>query len=129
MALTPEIVTEILQQYKLTRSPFKVSTKVGVSIGEVFEVIENYEDRLATVPERHGGGGRPELRPYIVAKRKASDSSWENSNDAIKLARANYEAGTHIMVTGRDGGWLIMYSIPRKGRRDPLPEYFQPEVA
>jgi hypothetical protein len=129
VALTPEIIQEVLTQYKLTRSPFKTADKVGVSIGEVFQIVEDHEDKLTSIPERHGGLGRPELKDFTVARRRASDREWDNTDAKIVEARKNYEAGTHIMVSGRDGAWLILYSIPRKGRPDPMPDYFQPEVA
>lgn len=129
MALTPEIVEEILVKYRQTRSPFKTAHAVGVDVSDVFAVIDDNSDQLTNVQERHGGMGRPEMQQFIVARRRALDPSWDNGDTTIALARENYEKGTHIMATGRDGAWLILYSIPRKGRPDPMTDYFLPEVA
>lgn len=129
MALTQEVIDDILTLYKRTRSPFKISQKVGVSVDAVFEVINSHEEKLTPLPERNGGFGRVELQPFTVARRRVSEREWDNKDDKIVEARTNYESGTHIMATGRDGAWLILYSFPRKGRPDPLPDYFLPEVA
>jgi hypothetical protein len=127
--LTPEVIADILVRYKQTRSPFKTATSVGVSVDEVFSVINSQQERVVTAEERYGGLGRPDIRKHTVARRSATLLGWDNDNPAIIKARADYEAGTHIMATGRDGGTLILYSIPRKGRPDPMPGYFLPEVA
>jgi hypothetical protein len=127
--MTPEVKQEIVDKYRQTRSPFKTAHAVGVDVSEVFAVIDEKQDQLTSAPERHGGFGRPDLREHMVGRRRASDLEWDNSDVLIAKARMDYEAGTHIMATGRDGAWLILYSIPRKGRPDPMPDYFLPEVA
>lgn len=129
MTVTPEIEEEILAKYRQTRSPFKTAHAVGVDISVVFEVIDTKSDQLAAVQERHGGMGRPEMQPFIVARRRANQPTWGSDDEKVIEARENYEKGTHIMATGRDGAWLILYSVPRKGRPDPMPDYFLPEVA
>lgn len=129
MAVTPEVAAEIVSKFRQTRSPFKTAHAVGVDISEVFAVIDDSADQLTAIQERHGGLGRPEMRQFLVARRRASDPEWDNSDAKIAAARDNYEKGTHIMATGRDGAWLILYSMPRKGRPDPMPDYFLPEVA
>lgn len=126
--ITPEIEAEIVASLKRTRSPFRVATKVGVDVNTVMQILEKNEDKLSEIPERNGGLGREELRPYVVARRLASETSWDNDDPKISEARDNFEAGTHIMATGRDGAYLILYSIPRKGRPDPNPDYFLPEL-
>lgn len=129
MAITPEITEETLRVFRQTRSPFKTSTKVGISVSEVLQIIDTQQDKLSERQERHGGCGREEMRPHLVARRRVSETSWDNGNPAIAAAREGYEAGTHIMATGRDGSWLLLYSVKRKGRPDPMPGYFLPEVA
>lgn len=129
MAITPEIIEDTLRHYKQTRSPFKTATKVGITVTEVLQIVDSQQDKLSSVQERHGGFGRPALQPFIVARRRALDREWDNGDTKVALARENYEAGTHIMATGRDGSWLILYSVPRRGRPDPMPDYFLPEVA
>lgn len=130
MAVTPEEEKEILRLYgRLTKSPMKVANKVGVSVADVILTIEKNEEKLGPVPERNGGFGRAEIRPFLAARRRASESVWDNTLPEIATARAQYEEGTHIMATGRDGAYLLLYSIPRKGRPDPNKDYFLPEVA
>lgn len=127
--LTPELETEILAKYRQTRSPFKTAHAVGVDVAQVFEVIDTKSDQLTAIQERHGGFGRPDIQGYMVARRRATEPSWDNNDPAIAKARSEFEKGTNIMATGRDGAWLLLYSIPRKGRPDPMPDYFLPEVA
>lgn len=130
MSLTPEVEAEVLRVYRQTRSPFKTAKKVGhIDVSDVFAVINKHEGEISTAQERHGGFGREELRDHLVARRKITVSGWNNADPLIAKAREDYEAGTHIMATGRDGGWLLLYSIPRRGRPDPQVGYFLPEVA
>lgn len=131
MALTPEIESEILQSYFKTHSPHRTAKKVGVSADEVFAVIAKQNQKQDAPEERHGGYGRETLRPYLVARHVSTNAQplWDNSDPAIAEARTAYEAGTHILTTGRDGSFRLLYSIPRKGPRDPMPDYFRPEVA
>ena len=126
-ALTPEVEADIVQVFKRTRSPFKTATETGVDVALVWRVIDENKDKLSAFEERFGGNGRPDLRPFLVHIRRASDREWNNEDEKIAEARRAYEAGTHIMCTGRDGSWLLLYSIPRKGPRQPRPGYFKPE--
>lgn len=129
-AITPEVRDEIVRVYAQTRrSPFKTARLVGVSISDVFTVVNDDNDRADLASERYGGFGRPDVQPFIVARRTVKDRQWDNKLPEIIKARAEYEAGTHEMATGRDGQWLILYSIPRvkpvRGRKN----YFQLECA
>lgn len=128
--LTPEVVQDILRTYPLTRnSPFKTARLVGVSVADVFATIDAHEGQLNVAQERYGGFGRPELQQFIVARRQARESGWENSDPDIARARSDYEAGTHEMATGRDGAWLILYSFPRRRVAKGRENYFKPEVS
>lgn len=127
--LTPEVEEDIIAEYRRTRSPFKTANAVGVDVAIVWKVIDSNKDRMSVYEERYGGKGRPELEQFLVASRRATDREWNNDDRGIVDARAEYEAGTHLMATGRDGQWLLLYSIPRKGARDPKPNYFLPEIS
>lgn len=128
MALTPEIEKEILQVYEQTRrSPFKTARQVGVSINEVFEVLNKNTESLEKASERHGGMGRPEMQKYLVARRKVAVRQWDNSSEEIAEARQNYANGTHELCTGRDGPWLLLYSIPRQRPVSGRERYFEPQ--
>lgn len=126
----PEVVQEVLRVYRKTRnSPFKTSRICAVPVADVFAIVDQYKDKVESAQERYGGEGRPELYPFTVARRKANVPGWDNTDREIAIARANYEAGTHEMVTGRDGAWLILYSIPRRNKAKGREGYFIPEVA
>ncbi len=124
--LSQEITDDILFHYKRTRSPFKVAKLVGLDTAVVWAVVDEHSDKLSAFPERNGGFGRPELTKYMVARRRVASNKWENDDAAIASARQAYEDGTHDMSTARDGGWLILYSMPLK-RKNPRPSYFKPE--
>lgn len=128
--ITPEVEAEVIDVFKRTRgSPFKTATETGVDVKDVWDIVDRNKDKISAFEERHGGQGRPELQRYLAATRRAGDRGWDLENAGVVRARANLELGTHIMATGRDGQWLLLYSIPRKGPRDPKPGYFQPEHA
>ena len=127
MDLSQEVIDEILIEYKRTRSPFRTATNLGLETSVVWEIIEKNQDRLSAFPERNGGFGPENLVKYIAGRRRVSSREWDNKDPAIARARASYELGTHDMATGRDGGWLILYSIPLK-KRFPRTDYFRPEM-
>jgi hypothetical protein len=127
--LTPEVIANVIAEYRRTRSPFKVANACGVDVKIVWQIVDENKDKLSSYAERHGGKGRPEMEQFLVASRHANDREWNNKDEGIVRARAAYEAGTHIMATGRDGQWLLLYLIPRKGPKQPRPGYFQPEIS
>lgn len=119
---------EVLALYQKLRSPFKVANKLGLGTRAVLEILSNnpVAASLGTVSacvERYGGQGRPELVEYLVA-RKHPTGLWDNAEPAIRAARRAYEAGTHELTTGRDGDWLLLYSIPRKKAVKGRSNYF-----
>lgn len=125
--LTPELREDIIRELRKFRSPSKVAKNLGLDIRLILPIA----DELSAAPrvvrsEQFDGMGRPELAPYIVGRKKAWDR-WDNQDPLIAQARADYEAGTHDMITGRDGDWLILYSIPVL-KKKPRPNYFTPEV-
>ncbi len=123
--LTPEKVDEIIDAFKRLKSPFRVAKLLTLDVQQVWDVIEDNPERLTALPSRFGGDGRPDLYPYLAARRKVTDPSWDNDSVEIRQARADFEAGTHNMATGRDGNWLLMYMIPQD-RITPRPDYFRP---
>lgn len=125
--MTTEIRDEIVQALLKLRSPSKVARALGVEL----RVILPIADELAGTPrvvrqEVYGGFGRPELEDFLVARKRAHET-WDNTDEAIAAAREAYEAGTHDMATGRDGDWLLLYSIPQR-KVTPRPDYFRPEI-
>ena len=127
MDLSPDVINDVLFEYKRTRSPFRTANNTGLDAAVVWAIIEEHSDKLSSFQERNGGQGRPEMLKYLVGRRRVTARQWDNSEPAVAKARADYEAGTHELTTGRDGGWLLLYSIPRK-RIQPRPNYFKPEA-
>jgi hypothetical protein len=125
--LSDEVRAEIAADLRKTRAPSRTAKNLAYPITLVLQVAEEYSEPRSRHEERFGGHGRPELEPYTVARKKAW-AVWDNDSEEIAYARACYEAGTHLMATGRDGDWLIMYLIPQK-KTTPRPNYFQPEIA
>lgn len=117
---------EIIAEYRRVRgSPFKVANNLIVPVAVVWTVVGEHPDALSARIERFEGEGRPDLRPYIVGKKKVG-TNWDNTDPAIAKARANYEAGTHDMMTHRDGAYEFLVSRPQS-RTTPRPEYFKLE--
>jgi hypothetical protein len=124
--LTPDIRDEILRDLRKTRAPARTSKNTGYAIRLVLQVQEEDNHPRPFREEKYGGLGRPELQGFTVARKRPWEL-WDNNSEAVFAARAQYEAGTHEMTTGRDGDWLILYSIPRKKIAPHRMGYFLPE--
>ena len=124
--VSPELREEILAEFRRVRSPFKVAKNLGVEVSVVWEVVDDNPDALSPRAERFEGEGRPDLRPFIVAKKRVG-TSWNNDDPKVAQARLDYEAGTHDMMTHRDGNFEFLISKPQK-RVTPRPDYFKPEL-
>lgn len=117
---------EIIAEYRRVRgSPFKVANNFIIPVSLVWAVVADHPDALSARVERFEGDGRPDLRPFIVGKKKVG-SNWDNTDPAIAKARADYEAGTHDMMTHRDGAYEFLVSRPQT-HTTPRPEYFKLE--
>ena len=122
---TPEIIAEVLASYRRLRSPYKVSRECGYDPRMVWAIIDQHAETLSLPQERFGGQGRPDLEAFLVAKIKPGSGGWDNTDPAIAAARQRYCDGTHDMATGRDGGWLLLYSIPLKKTLTARPDFFK----
>lgn len=126
--ISREMRDEIVSDLAKTRAPSRTAKNLGYSIKVVLAVAEEQNQPRSRFEEKYGGLGRPELVRYTVSRKKAWEV-WDNDSGAISRARADYEAGTHEMCTGRDGDWLILYSIPNKWPAEGRTNYFLPESA
>ena len=124
--MNPEMREEIARDLRKTRAPARTAKNLGYPIRLVIEVMEEERQPRPFREEKYGGMGRPEMQQFIV-DRKRPWEIWPNLTDPVLTARNQYEAGTHEMATGRDGDWLILYSIPRKTVAKDRQNYFQPE--
>lgn len=111
---------EILEEYKRCRSPFRTARVFNLDVHEVWQLIEDNQSYLQNPPERYEGWGRPEIRDFVAARRRIRGPKWDNDAPEVSKARELYEEGWVDLATGRDGGWEILYAIPRK-KRQPRP--------
>ena len=125
MEATPEIVEEVLNSYRRLRSPYKVARECGYEPRVVWAIIDQHADTVALPQERFGGQGRPELEAFLVARIKPGGTSWDNDDVDIARARQRFCDGTHDLATGRDGRWLLLYSIPLKKVVPARPDFFK----
>lgn len=125
--MTPELRDEIIVELRKVRAPAKVARNLGIDLSDVLTVSDEIGGAGRRLRQEHNGGlGQEALIPFTVARKRAMQN-WDNTDPDIAKARADYEAGTHEMCTGRDGDWLILYSIPRQ-KVAPRPAYFTPEI-
>lgn len=126
MNITPEVESEIRSALRVLRAPIKVARKLGIDIRHILPIADEEAQYFnAAYEQKYDGWGRPELQQFAVGRKLAS-TPWDNEDPAIAKAREDYEAGTHDMINGRDGAWIILYSIPQK-KVTPRPNYFKPE--
>lgn len=136
---------EILSMWKdgAGKKPGRIAKETGLPIREVLRVIGAHESSQPAPPAATAGPfrepallraltpiaeldgyGRPELRPYLIARRTKHEP-WDNQA-TIASAREEYDAGTIEMCQGRDGDFLLLYRIPRKVPAKPR-AYFSGE--
>lgn len=125
--LTPEQQADVIDEYRRTRSPFKVATTLDLNVADVWAIIDANPDAAVQNREHSGGEGREDIRRFFVASARASER-WDNDEPGVALARERVCAGTHTMATHRDGSTKFLCSIPLKRRLPANPDYFKPEV-
>lgn len=72
--------------------------------------------------------GRKSMRDKIVAVHHVNMPWSIHDRQAITIARKQYDRGTHDMVTGRDGPWIILYSIKRRRPEAPRNYFYEPRL-
>lgn len=112
---------EMLRADLKTRSPSQIARTYGLSLSDI---LNTPSSGPVFAPVSDDGWGRQELRAYIVSRTKAG-AGWPLADlSKIMTARRDYDAGLVEMCTGRDGKFLILYSIPRKQPTDSRPYFF-----
>lgn len=114
----------------------KVAREMGVKAHELTRALTSAVTRSEYVddspqPEMDRRGfpvlGPEGLRPFIVSRRHAT-GQWPSADRKLLLAaRQKYDDGTHIMVQGRDGCWIIQYLWARQRPIAP-PNWFFGQV-
>lgn len=112
-----DIKTEarILQLLEETRHPYRIQEEVQVTLSQVRKVMK---DNPVELP----GWGRLSLQPYIISRRGIWAGDWPSEDRGRILEhRRLHDQGRTTMCQGRDGQFILQYSIPtqRPVRRNP----------
>lgn len=106
-------------------SVFKTCRQLGIDNVQYVSDIAN-EMKAQESPDLSAcefeGFGDPEKKNFLVARSLAVEV-WDNSRPEVADAREKFEAGTHNMLTGRDGPYVLLYLFPR-AVKEPRPGYF-----
>lgn len=106
-------------------SVFKTCRKLGIDNVQYVQGIANdmaKEESPDLSDCEFEGFGDPAKKQYLVARSLATEV-WDNGRPEVADARTKFEEGTHIMATGRDGPYVLLYLFPR-AVKDPKPGYF-----
>lgn len=96
----------------------KIAARLGISVTSVMQKVGS--DTKLTLPVKQTPpddllNWRPNWKPYLVAIRHNDATNWAPEDKAaIQKGRDRYEAGTHELCQRREGGWTILYAVPRK---------------
>lgn len=121
--ITETLLETLKQELKSPKAqtPVRIANQFGVPVSLVRFISEELPTGTSKF-EQHSedGFGRAELRQYIVARKLAAGQWAREDQEAIDKARQDYDDGKSEMVQGRDGDFVIQYSIPRRrqARRD-----------
>lgn len=112
MYVSPETRAMILEDMA---KPFPDLRRISTAYGIPIAIIRSLEEqpKSSEFSEKYGGLGRPELRPYIISRRLVT-TYWPAADRVIfEKHHQLYDLGFVEMCQGRDGDWIIQYSIPR----------------
>lgn len=108
-------IRDLVKKFGLDLS--KIANRIGwppLLVKAALVRMDLYNDEKCQFTERHGGYGRPEIRDFLVARRRAHGEWLDKDQGAIEEARVKYDKGLSEIATGRDGSFILLYSIPRK---------------
>lgn len=97
---------KILEALQTSRNPHEIAEALDVKVADVRTVMRNCE--LEDLP----GWGNPKLQPWIISRRRAWEGSWPTRHAArLSDHKRMHDQGTTTMCQGRDGDYIIQYSI------------------
>lgn len=107
----------------------KVARELGLTINDCRQAFPTQPVVVRSFPDE---GPRPDkktvgnahLRPFIISIRHAHAPWPEEDRQALQRAKERFDAGTHIMVQGRDGPWIIQYCWKRLKAVAPVPYFY-----
>jgi hypothetical protein len=108
---TAEQETRLMEALKAPKARYD---KIARMFGTTEMAVRNFDiEVLGRWKRSQDGWGDPAIRKFAVARRHI-DGMWDDRSERIREARNTYDNGTHEMCSGRDGLYIILYSIPRK---------------
>ncbi len=89
-----------------TKNPYEIADALDIRVREAREMLRKQ-------PEYLEGWGRPSLHPYIISRRHCQAPRWpvEDANRIYEHKKL-HDDGKVTMCQGRDGEWILQYSIP-----------------
>lgn len=97
---------KILEALQKSRNPHDIAENLGVKVSDVRLVMRNHE------LEELQGWGKPHLQEWIVSRRRAWEPSWPSRhNSRLTDHKRMHDQGSTTMCQGRDGDYIIQYSI------------------
>lgn len=89
-----------------TKNPFDIAEALNITVREA-------RNRLRQTPEYLEGWGRESMHPYIISRRHVQWAKWPDEDlQRLYEHKKLHDEGKVTMCQGRDGDWLIQYSIP-----------------
>jgi len=100
------------------RNPYEIQLRTGKRLSEIRQAILEEDDPLQ-------GWGRLSLQPYIISRRRAGAPSWPPEHAPLLIEHKTlHDQGKTFMCQGRDGDWIIQYSIPARKKPKPQPYFY-----
>lgn len=114
--VTETLIVELQRELKGNRpNPVRIAARYGVPAAMVRYIMQESPSPNTTFSKvSEDGWGQPNLRPYLVSRKAAGDGWPEEDKEKIEVERENYDDGISEMCQGRDGDFILLYSIPRK---------------
>lgn len=99
---------EVLRMLETTRHPYRIQVETRTQLSEVRRLMRQEPSELP-------GWGRPSLHPYILSRRGVNAYEWPREDRGLILEhRRLHDQGKTTMCQGRDGQYIIQYSIPTR---------------
>lgn len=91
-----------------TKNPYHLADQLDIKLREARAMLRDK-------PEYLEGWGRPSMHPHIISRRNVNWAKWPSEDlQRIHEHKRLHDEGKVTMCQGRDGEWLIQYSIPNQ---------------
>lgn len=124
--VTQTLIDDITAELKVARAnPVKIAAKYGVAPSFVRYIMNELPNPVTSFTvHSEDGWGREDIRDFIVTRKIAGNDWSQEDRKLMEDQRALYDEGVVELTQGRDGDFIIQYSIPRKKKAARLAPYF-----